>query len=75
LSLSPEERDLLIDALGGRIRRHVEILVGVDTSPEIESELEATSSRERPESAHRHDDPDVSGSLRSRSNWRMEEKH
>ena len=73
--LSQEELELWIDALGGRIRWHVEILVGFDPATEIESEADATSNGEWPESAHGHDTPEFSGPAPARTNPESEEKH
>jgi hypothetical protein len=73
--LSQEERERWINALGGRILWHVEMLVGFDPATEIESDVDATSNGERPESAHGHDTPDVSGPAPPRTNPESEEKH
>jgi hypothetical protein len=75
LSLSAEERELWIDTLGGRIRRKVELLVEIDTIPEIESEVQERSSRTCPESADGHESPDVSRPTSRPTNPGTEEKH
>jgi hypothetical protein len=72
---SEEEHERWIDPLGGRIRRHVERLVDVDTALEIASEVDAMSNRERPESAQRHDDPHVSRPAPPRTSLGTEETH
>jgi hypothetical protein len=73
--LSEEERERWIDALSGRIRRHVEMLVGFDPATEIESDVDARSNGQQPESEDRHDAPDVSGPAPPRTNPEIEEKH
>jgi hypothetical protein len=75
LSLSPEERELWIDALGARIRRKVELLVGINTIPEIEPEVEERSSRTCPDSADGHDSPEVFRPPSRSTNLGTEEKH
>jgi hypothetical protein len=73
--LSQEERERWIDALSGRIRRHVEKLVGLDPATEIESDVDNRSNGQQPESEDRHDTPDVSGPAPARTNEGIEEKH
>jgi hypothetical protein len=74
LSLSKEERECWIEALGNRIRRRVETLVGVDTAPEIESRVGAIPNQGGPESAHHRYDPNVGRSAPSPTNQEIEEE-
>jgi hypothetical protein len=73
--LSNEERERWIDALGGRIRWHVERLVGFYPATEIKSDVDAGSNGQHPESEDRHDAPDVSRPVPPRTNLGIEEKH
>jgi hypothetical protein len=72
--LLQEERERWIDALGGRIRRHVQRLVGLDPSTEIESAVDVTSNGQPPDSEDRDDAPDVSGPAPPRTNQAIEEE-
>jgi hypothetical protein len=74
LSLSREERELWIEALSGRIGRRVEILIGFDTTHEIESDVGAVANPGEPVSAHHRDEPHVSRPGPPPTNQGIEEK-
>jgi hypothetical protein len=74
LNLSNEERESWIEALGSRFRRHVEMLVEVDTDREIESEVGAPSNQRGTESAHPQDDPRVTRPAPPPTNHGIEEE-
>jgi hypothetical protein len=74
LSLSREERERWIEALSSRIRRHVEILVGADMLPEIESDVGAASNQGGAESDHHRVDRRVSRPAPPPTNQGIEEK-
>ena len=73
MSLSREERERWTEALGSRIRRRVEFLVGADMLPEIESEFGAVSNQGGAESDHHRDAPRVNRPLPPPTNQGIEE--
>jgi hypothetical protein len=74
LSLSKEERECWIEALGIRIRRRVETLVEVDMDYEIESKVGVLPTQSQPVSAQHRDDSYVSRSAPSPTNQGIEEE-
>jgi hypothetical protein len=74
LNLSNEERERWIEALSSRLRRHVEMLVEVDTDRAIESEVGAASNQRGTESAHPQDNPRVTRSAPPPTNQEIEEE-
>jgi hypothetical protein len=73
LNLSREERERWIEALSSRFQRHAEILIDIDTTYGIESEVGVMDNQEEPVSARRRDYPHDSRPVPPPTNQGIEE--